>query len=609
MTTDRSEWPLLAASDEVQAKIRSTKLLVVGAGGIGCELLKTLVLSGFRDIKVIDLDMIDTSNLNRQFLFRKKHVGQSKASIAAAAVKAFCPDAKIEPFCDNVKNPKYNREFFSGFDVVLNGLDNLEARRHVNRLCLAAEKPLVESGTEGYTGQVSVHIPKKFQCFECTTKDPPKSFPVCTIRNTPEKPIHCIVWAKELLFQRLFGKVDAVTDLDEEGEEEGKETETVDFSTFLRKAGESVTEYAARVFTRVFQLDIERLLLLDDLWKNRAKPKALVLAELCDGAVHKDFPEGTEPTASKLQGLADQHKVWSVEENARVFLEAVRLYHDTRPDELGASEFDKDDPLAVDFVTAASNLRSIAYGIPPQSAFDAKGMAGNIIHAIATTNAIISGMMTVEAIKLVAGLPDLARISYLMKFPNYQKVVYSSPCDKPNPKCPVCSHALLHLSINTKETTFKHLISKVLKERLSMIAPSVRTDGGLGYEEGDDLEDDEREMYNSMLPKALVDLPGGGITADTVLEVDDFDQELQMKIVVHHKDDWDEKGDPDAFKLTGDIPVPESKAPEAEDVASGKRPPDEGSEPPSKRAKVASPTNDDDDDVVLVDDGDFICLE
>ena len=57
---------------------------MVGAGGIGCELLKTLVLSGFEDIEMIDLDTIDVSNLNRQFLFRKRHVGMSKAKVRQA---------------------------------------------------------------------------------------------------------------------------------------------------------------------------------------------------------------------------------------------------------------------------------------------------------------------------------------------------------------------------------------------------------------------------------------------------------------------------------------------------------------------------------------------
>ena len=63
--------------------------------------------------------------------------------------------------------------------------------------------------------QVSVHLKGKTECFECMPRPAPKGFPICTIRNTPDKPIHCIVWAKDLLFERLFGPAEAVTDLDE----------------------------------------------------------------------------------------------------------------------------------------------------------------------------------------------------------------------------------------------------------------------------------------------------------------------------------------------------------------------------------------------------------
>lgn len=80
-------------------------------------------------------------------------------------------------------------------------------------MCLAANVPLIESGTAGYLGQVTVIQKDNTECFDCQPKETPKTFPVCTIRSTPSTPIHCIVWAKSYLFGLLFG--DAEDDDDE----------------------------------------------------------------------------------------------------------------------------------------------------------------------------------------------------------------------------------------------------------------------------------------------------------------------------------------------------------------------------------------------------------
>lgn len=93
---------------------------------------------------------------------------------------------------------QYGVNFFKRFHVVLNALDNRAARNHVNRMCLAADVPLIESGTSGYSGQVEFIKKGVTQCYECQPKPPQKTFPGCTIRNTPSEPVHCIVWAKHL---------------------------------------------------------------------------------------------------------------------------------------------------------------------------------------------------------------------------------------------------------------------------------------------------------------------------------------------------------------------------------------------------------------------------
>lgn len=167
------------------------------------------------------MDTIDLSNLNRQFLFHREHVGKSKSQVARESALQFNPDVKIKAYHDSIMtyvselinffktifyfqlniffcSTDYGVNFFKKFDVVLNALDNRAARNHVNRMCLNAEVPLIESGTAGYNGQVELIKKGLTQCYECTPKAAQKSFPGCTIRNTPSEPIHCIVWAKHL---------------------------------------------------------------------------------------------------------------------------------------------------------------------------------------------------------------------------------------------------------------------------------------------------------------------------------------------------------------------------------------------------------------------------
>lgn len=202
--------------DKLVNSISTSKVLIVGSGGIGVEIIKNVVLLGFTNITLIDLDTIEISNLNRQFLFNKQHVGKPKSLVAAEVSKAnfaFHPKLNIKALHNSIMSPEYDLDFFKSFKVVINALDNRAARSHVNRMCLSANVPLIESGSEGYMGQVFLIKRDVSACYECDgPRQEQKTFASCTIRNTPSLPIHCIVWGKHL-FAQLFGEEDADNDV------------------------------------------------------------------------------------------------------------------------------------------------------------------------------------------------------------------------------------------------------------------------------------------------------------------------------------------------------------------------------------------------------------
>uniref|UniRef100_M4CQK8 NEDD8-activating enzyme E1 catalytic subunit n=1 Tax=Brassica campestris TaxID=3711 RepID=M4CQK8_BRACM len=204
-------YPGAELRDDIRDYVR---ILVVGAGGLGCELLKDLALSGFRNLDVIDMDRIEVTNLNRQL----EDVGKPKAEVAAKRVMERVNGVEIKPHFSRIEDKEL--DFYNDFNIIALGLDSIEARRYINGVaCGFLEydeddtprretiKPMVDGGTEGFKGHARVIVPGVTPCFECTIWlfPPQVKFPLCTLAETPRNAAHFIEYAHLIKWNEVHG--------------------------------------------------------------------------------------------------------------------------------------------------------------------------------------------------------------------------------------------------------------------------------------------------------------------------------------------------------------------------------------------------------------------
>ena len=155
-----------------QAKLLEGKVLCIGAGGLGSPVAFYLAAAGVGTIGIIDHDVVDMSNLQRQILHTNDRVGMPKVESAQKTLNALNPEVKIVPFNERLSSENVMR-IIKDFDIVVNGCDNFPTRYLINDACVMAKKPLVDGSIFQFEGQATVFYPDRGPCYRCLFPEPP----------------------------------------------------------------------------------------------------------------------------------------------------------------------------------------------------------------------------------------------------------------------------------------------------------------------------------------------------------------------------------------------------------------------------------------------------
>ncbi|GET88716.1 ubiquitin-activating enzyme E1, putative [Leishmania tarentolae] len=439
-----------------QKYLRQQKVFIVGAGALGCELIKNVALMGFGEASITDMDTIEMSNLSRQFLFRNHHIGRPKSVVAAEAARHINAEIKITPY-EAKMGPEteaiFNEDFWEQQAIILNALDNVMSRKYVDSRCLFYQRALLESGTLGTKCNMQPVIPFVTESYSSSYDPPEKGIPLCTLKNFPNAIEHTIQWARDL-FHLLFVSVPADVNHylnDPVAFANGLRDDPAAADTVVQNVNDALSRWpqneqdcvrlARLLYQQHFNDGFRQLLHnlpLDKrnedgqlFWSGAKKPPtpqefdahseqdsefiyhcAFLFAKVYQLS---DFSLSKEETAKlaaavTVPDFVPRHAVFATSENetsqqtscaSGLKVEKLPPVSHFGARRMCAEEFDKDDITNhhVQFITYCSNLRAQAYGIPVADFNQTKRVAGNIIPAMVTTTSLVTGLVGFEMLK------------------------------------------------------------------------------------------------------------------------------------------------------------------------------------------------------------------
>eukprot|EP00796_Vickermania_ingenoplastis_P009962 gene9962-6955_t len=468
--SSRHAGQMAVLGEAFQDYIGRQRAFIVGAGALGCELIKNAALVGLGGVSITDMDTVEMSNLSRQFLFRDHHIGKPKATVAAQSAQAIQPQLQISSYELKVgpeTEGTFSETFWNRHAVVLNALDNVSSRQYVDERCLFYKRPLFESGTLGTKCNVQCVIPYVTESYSQSFDPPEKSIPLCTLKNFPNAIEHTIQWARDqfhLLFHNTPDDVNQYL-LNFQGFAASMLRDPAAASMVLCQVDKALRSWpkdekdciirARLLFHEYFNENFRQLLHNIPLtkrnedgclfWSGAKKPPtpldfnkdrpddvdfvyhtACLLAKVYNIGPIKAGRESVAATAAavpvppfvprvavfatseKDQGQQQQGSGSGGEIDVKD-LPPVMHFSGRR---MAPETFEKDDITNhhMQFITSCSNLRALAYGIPVADLTATKRIAGSIIPAMVTTTSLVTGLVCMEMLKYL-----------LLQFQSYQK--------------------------------------------------------------------------------------------------------------------------------------------------------------------------------------------
>ena len=432
---------------KIQKKLNNLNLFIIGAGALGCELLKHFALMGISTNKnsktiITDNDLIETSNLNRQFLFRNKDIGNPKSKIASEQAKIMnrklnCKYLKF--FVNNETEEYFNEKFWEYQNFIFTAVDSKTARKYIDNQCTKYSKNLIDTGTLGTSGSCQVIVPFKTSCYNDNEDIPEFSIPMCTLRNFPSKIEHCIEWGLNKFNDFFTSPVEDLKKFLENKEKffnflENEETSTVmiykmkHIKKLLEIINENnfnkIIEEAIEIYYEYFIFQIKKLIeefpldhtnedgslfwsgskrfpsaitfnIKDKDCFNFIKYYSILLAKCINVIINDDdnYIINIVEKIKKPEYISPTNKIRSKEEELNEISSLKNILNNFDIKKIDINyiipakfEKDNDENKHVFFINLCANLRATNYRIPLSNEQKTKMIAGRIVPAIATTN-------------------------------------------------------------------------------------------------------------------------------------------------------------------------------------------------------------------------------